>query len=167
MGIETGGDNEKGHCSQNVTGCTLRPCREDAAMDSLYLNKIINSAPLSLVVSCSAHPALRRCSQVCKETASWVASPSKSRREVQLCSFQLSCTHPGEPVPLTLHLCTAALCALGEGSTGVDGVADPTSTGPACSRAWHFGFLELLFAKGITLFCGSVWNLFWTRKNLM
>lgn len=58
-----GGDSEKRQCSQKATGCTLSPCSEDVTIDFLYLRKIINSVPLSLAVSYSAHPAGKCCSR--------------------------------------------------------------------------------------------------------
>lgn len=163
-----GGDSEKRQCSQKATGCTLSPCSEDVTIDFLYLRKIINSVPLSLAVSYSAHPAGKCCSRAGKETASWVASPSKHREKVQLCPFQLSCTPPrwacpSHPPPLHCR----ALHASGEGQRGVNEAAALTSTDPACIHSWHFSFLKFLFAEEITLLCGFVCNLFWTCKNLI
>lgn len=53
----------KGKCHRFA----LRPCSEDAAIDFLYLNKIINSVPLNLAAFCLSHPVQRCCSQAEKK----------------------------------------------------------------------------------------------------
>lgn len=128
----------------NAAGCTLSPCSEDVAIDFLYLNKIINSVPLNLAVSCLSHPAQRCCSQA-GENASRPASPSKHRRGAAL--LPPAVLHP---TALSLSLGTAEHREPLERDKRVSEVVDLTSARAAGTGSWRFSSLKLLFAEGIT-----------------